>query len=44
MISVTAVEPLISPAYDTGASEAEISALWQRRHLGRWFHHGHCAA
>ncbi|MHB8499165.1 MAG: pyridoxamine 5'-phosphate oxidase family protein [Acidimicrobiales bacterium] len=33
LISVTAVEPLISPAYDTCASEDEISAQWRRRHL-----------
>ena len=33
LITVTSAEPLVSPAYDGGATEAEVSALWRRRHL-----------
>lgn len=30
IIAVTQAQPLISPAYDSGASEAEIRAQWKR--------------
>jgi hypothetical protein len=33
LINVSAAEPLISPAYDDGSSEEEISARWRQRHL-----------
>lgn len=33
LITVTSAEPLLSPAYDGGATEAEVSALWRHRHL-----------
>jgi predicted pyridoxine 5'-phosphate oxidase superfamily flavin-nucleotide-binding protein len=33
LIAVDAVEALVSPAYDDGASEEEVSARWRRRHL-----------
>jgi hypothetical protein len=33
LIDVTSAEPLISPAYDNGSSEEEISAHWRERHL-----------
>jgi hypothetical protein len=32
LIDVTAAEPLISPAYDDGSSEEEISDHWRQRH------------
>jgi predicted pyridoxine 5'-phosphate oxidase superfamily flavin-nucleotide-binding protein len=31
-IEVTAAAPVVSPAYDDGTSESEISARWLRRH------------
>lgn len=33
LIAVTWAEPLISPVYDTGVSETEVSAQWRDRHL-----------
>ncbi len=33
LITVTAVEQLISPAYDDGASEEQVSARWREHHL-----------
>jgi predicted pyridoxine 5'-phosphate oxidase superfamily flavin-nucleotide-binding protein len=33
LITVTAAEQLISPAYDDGASEEQISARWREHHL-----------
>lgn len=35
LITVTRAEPLISPAYDDGSSEAEVSARWRQRYLGQ---------
>lgn len=34
LIEVTAAASLVSPAYDLGASEAEVAARWRRHHLG----------
>jgi uncharacterized protein len=33
LITVTGAEPLISPAYDDGSSEAEVSARYRERYL-----------
>jgi hypothetical protein len=33
MVRVERVAPLISPAYDLGASEEEVAARWRERHL-----------
>jgi uncharacterized protein len=33
LMRVDAAAPLISPAYDTGASEAEVTARWRAHHL-----------
>jgi predicted pyridoxine 5'-phosphate oxidase superfamily flavin-nucleotide-binding protein len=33
LITVTSAELLVSPAYDGGATEADVSARWRRRHL-----------
>lgn len=35
LITVTRAESLISPAYDDGSSEAEVSARWRQRYLGQ---------
>jgi uncharacterized protein len=35
LITVTRAEPLISPAYDDGSSEDEVSAYWRQRYLGQ---------
>ncbi|MGH3959486.1 MAG: pyridoxamine 5'-phosphate oxidase family protein [Mycobacterium sp.] len=35
LITVTAVEPLISPAYDDGSSEEQIAAPWRDRYRTR---------
>jgi uncharacterized protein len=34
VIEVTDAAPLISPAYDLGASEEEVAARWRQHHLG----------
>jgi len=31
IVAVKAAAPLISPAYDGGASEQEVAAVWERR-------------
>jgi len=33
LVTVTGVEALVSPAYDDGSTEAEISARWRQRYL-----------
>jgi len=33
LVAVTSAEALISPAYDDGSTEAEVSARWRQRHL-----------
>ncbi len=33
LVRVTHAAPLVSPAYDTGMTEDEISARWERHHL-----------
>jgi predicted pyridoxine 5'-phosphate oxidase superfamily flavin-nucleotide-binding protein len=33
VIDVERAEELVSPAYDSGATEAEIAAVWRDRHL-----------
>jgi uncharacterized protein len=33
LVAVTDAEPLISPAYDDGTTEAEIRARWRQHHL-----------
>lgn len=35
LITVTVVEPLISPAYDDGSTEEEIAASWRDRYQAR---------
>jgi uncharacterized protein len=35
LITVTRAEALVSPAYDDGSSEAEVSAGWRQRYLGQ---------
>lgn len=35
LITVTAVEPLISPAYDDGSTEEQIAASWRQRFRSR---------
>jgi hypothetical protein len=35
LISVTFAEALVSPAYDDGSTEAEVSAFWRQRYLNR---------
>jgi uncharacterized protein len=35
LITVTAVEPLISPAYDDGSTEEQIAAQWRDRYRTR---------
>jgi len=35
LITVTRAEPLISPAYDDGSSETEVSARWRQRYLSQ---------
>jgi len=34
LVTVTEAEPLISPAYDDGLTEAEVRARWRQHHLG----------
>ena len=34
LVDVTDAAPVISPAYDSGQSEAEISDRWRAHHLG----------
>ena len=34
LVAVTGAEPLISPAYDDGTTEAEVRARWRQHHLG----------
>jgi uncharacterized protein len=33
LVRVTRAEALVSPAYDDGSTEAEVSARWRQRHL-----------
>ena len=45
VIDVDRAEELISPAYDSGATETEVAAPWRERHLAmRWPAHLHPGA
>jgi predicted pyridoxine 5'-phosphate oxidase superfamily flavin-nucleotide-binding protein len=35
VVAVTSAEALISPAYEDGSTEAEVSVRWRQRHLGQ---------
>src|SRR5215207_674861 len=44
LIEVTRAQPLVSPAYDLGATEAEVRQRWERHYLGTlgWGRRGNC--